>query len=165
MDDIEISGTMIEYYFICKKHLWLTLHNINMEYKSELVRIGKIIDETCYGKNKKHINILDKINLDFIDNHFIINEIKPSKYPKEYSKWQIKYYLYFLKKLGVNNVKGKLVYPKIKTIIKIDLSESDEKCLLMVIKEIEKIKNMNVPPEGLSKSKCKNCSFFDLCYC
>ena len=52
-EDIKISGVMFYYYFVCKRKLWYFLNQINMEQNSELVSIGKILDETTYKKEKK----------------------------------------------------------------------------------------------------------------
>lgn len=41
-------------------------NEIQMEQNSELVSIGKILDETSYQREKKSIMIDDTINIDFI---------------------------------------------------------------------------------------------------
>jgi len=40
-----INGTMINYYFLCKRKLWLSSNRINLEQNSEEVQIGKEIHE------------------------------------------------------------------------------------------------------------------------
>ena len=62
---MNISGIMIYYYFICQRKLWYFLNEINMEQNSELVSIGKIIDETTYSREKKGILIDNTINIDY----------------------------------------------------------------------------------------------------
>lgn len=42
---MKISGMMIYYYFVCKRKLWYYINQLNMEQNSELVAIGKILDE------------------------------------------------------------------------------------------------------------------------
>ena len=64
----KITGVMYSYYFLCHRKLWLFAHNINMEQESEAVFIGKLIDEDTYKREKKHILIDDKINIDYIHN-------------------------------------------------------------------------------------------------
>ena len=56
------SGTMLNYYFICKRKLWYHCHQIQMERENEDVQIGKIIDETTYAREKKQILINDTIS-------------------------------------------------------------------------------------------------------
>ena len=71
-----------------------------MEQNSELVEIGKIIDETSYENKKKHILIDNTINIDFIKNGAILNEVKKTKSIEEASIWQVKYYMYYLEQKG-----------------------------------------------------------------
>lgn len=52
---MNITGIMVYYYFICERRLWYFANQINMEQNSELVQIGKIIDETTYKREKKGI--------------------------------------------------------------------------------------------------------------
>lgn len=67
-----------------------------MEQESELVTMGKLIDEHRYSREKKHIMIDEKINIDFLQNWSIIHEIKKSDKLEEASIWQIRYYIYVL---------------------------------------------------------------------
>ncbi len=43
---------MVYYYFVCKRKLWYFKNDVNMEHNSELVGIGKLIDEDSYGREK-----------------------------------------------------------------------------------------------------------------
>lgn len=49
----KITGVMVYYYFVCKRKLWLFGNDLDMEHTSELVGIGKLIDETSYSREKK----------------------------------------------------------------------------------------------------------------
>ena len=100
----EITGMMVYYYFVCKKKLWYFANQIQMEQNSELVEIGKIIDETSYKNQEKHILIDNTINIDFIKNNVILNEVKKTKSIEEASIWQVKYYMYYLEQKGVENI-------------------------------------------------------------
>ena len=93
--DIEnrITGVMIYYYFVCKRKLWYFCHEIRMEAENEDVILGKILDESSYSKNKKHINIDNIINIDFISEHKELHEVKKSKAVEDAGIWQVKYYL------------------------------------------------------------------------
>ena len=77
--DERITGVMVYYYFVCKRKLWYFCHEIRMESNNEDVQLGKILDETSYGRNDKHIKINDEINIDFISEHKEIHEIKKRK--------------------------------------------------------------------------------------
>ena len=105
---------MIYYYFVCKRKLWYFCHEINMESGNEDVQLGKILDETSYGRSEKHIQINGEINIDFIKEHRELHEIKKSKSIEQAGIWQVKYYLYYLKKRGVDGLKAKIDYPLLK---------------------------------------------------
>ena len=98
MTEEKITGIMIYYYLVCKRKLWLFYNNISMEEENELVQIGKFIDNNSYSSKRKHIMINEEINIDFVENSGVIHEIKKSRNIEEASVWQIKYYLYYLKK-------------------------------------------------------------------
>lgn len=76
---MNITGVMIYYYFICQRKLWYFANSINMEQNSELVEIGKILDETSYSREKKGILIDNTINIDFIKNGAVLHEVKKTK--------------------------------------------------------------------------------------
>lgn len=45
---MRISGTFINYYFVCHRELWLFANSINMEQESDLVYEGKLVHESSY---------------------------------------------------------------------------------------------------------------------
>ena len=87
-----ITGVMIYYCFVCKRKLWYFCHEIRMEAENEDVILGKILDESSYSKNEKHINIDNIINIDFISEHKELHEVKKSKAVEDAGIWQVKYY-------------------------------------------------------------------------
>ena len=101
----EITGVMVYYYEVCKRKLWYFYNEIQMEQGNENVEIGKVLDEETYKRDKKHINIDNIINIDFIRSKGILHEVKKSNKIEEASILQVKYYLYFLHKKGVTNIK------------------------------------------------------------
>lgn len=161
---MNISGIMIYYYFICQRKLWYFLNEINMEQNSELVSIGKIIDETTYSREKKGILIDNTINVDFIRNGAVLHEIKKTKSIEEAGIWQIKYYMYYLEKRGVKSVQAQIDYPLIRETKKIYLEDDDRKILENIEKNIKDIKRQEKPPHVINKKMCKNCAYYDLCY-
>lgn len=120
----KITGIMVYYYFVCKRKLWLFYNDISMEDENELVQIGKFIDSSSYSSERKHIMINEEINIDFAEHSGVIHEIKKSRKIEEASVWQLKYYLYYLKQYGVENIKAKLDYPLMKQTVDITLEEN-----------------------------------------
>lgn len=158
------TGVMIYYYFVCKRKLWFFCKDIKLEDNSEDVGIGKLIDETTYQREKKHINIDNIINIDFIKDWEVLHDIKKSRSIEEASIWQLKYYIYYLRKKGVNIEKGILDYPKLKRRIDVFLEDIDNEAIEKIIKEIDEISNLSRPLERETKKICKKCAYYELCF-
>ena len=159
-----ITGLMVYYYFICERKLWYFINEINMEQNNELVSIGKILDETTYTREKKNIMIDNTINIDFIKNGAILHEVKKTKSIEEAGIWQVKYYMYYLDKRGIQNIKAKIDFPLLRESKEITLEQSDRKILDNVIKNIEEIAKKEIPPKVIDSKICKKCAYYDLCY-
>ena len=161
---MNITGMMVYYYFICHRKLWYFVNQICMEQNSELVSIGKVLDEATYVKERKGILIDNTINIDFIKNGAEIYEIKKSKSIEEAGIWQVKFYMYYLEKRGVKNILAKINYPLLKQVKTIELNNEDRSKLDKIEKEIEYIVTQDKVPKCIDKKFCKKCSYFDLCY-
>lgn len=158
-----VTGTQINYYFVCKRKLWFFSHNISMEQYNESVEIGKIIHEVSYERKKKEIE-LDGIKIDFFDkNKGIIHEVKKSKAVEDAHIWQLKYYIYYFRKLGIN-VSGKINYPQIRRTENVDLNNEDIEHIVNICDKINEITGRESPPEVINEKICKKCSYFELCY-
>ena len=113
---MKISGMMIYYYFVCKRKLWYYINQLNMEQNSELVAIGKILDENSYKREKKGILIDETINVDFIKNGAVLHEVKKTRSIEQAGLWQLKYYMYYLENKGIQNISAIIDYPLIKAV-------------------------------------------------
>jgi len=138
-----------------------------MEHNSDLVQQGKLINESTYQRRKKDELIENKICLDYIktkDNKIEIHEIKKSKKMEKAHEMQVKYYIYFLKKRGIEAT-AILDYPKIRQRKQIELKEEDELELEQAQNKIKEILSKSLPPETKRKPFCSKCSYYDLCWC
>lgn len=163
---MNINGTIINYYFHCKRQCYLHGNRLNMEDNSEQVKIGKAIhEERAENKNNTEIAI-DNIRLDKLTKEYL-TEVKKSNADAEAAKWQLLYYLKVLKTKGVIR-KGKLEFAeknkKDKKIIIIELTDEVEKELDKYIDEIEQLLNQDRIPECINKSTCKKCAYYEYCY-
>jgi len=160
----KITGIMFYYFFVCKRKLWYFSNGIQMESENENVILGKLLDENSYKKSKKHIMINETINIDFIEDWEIIHEIKKSPAIEESSIWQIKYYIYYLKKHGIKGLKGLLDYPLLKKRVNVELTEEDEIEIEKILLEIEIIVESEKVPDKIKSKICKKCAYYELCY-
>lgn len=155
-----VTGVMIYYYFICERKLWYFINEINMEQNNELVSMGKILDETLYEREKKNIMIDNIINIDFIKDEAVLHEVKKTKAIEEAGIWQVKFYMYYLEKRGMQNVQAKIDFPLLRETKEIILEDNDKIVLDNVMKSIEEISKMDKPPEITASKICKKCALF-----
>ena len=163
MEKEKITGMEVYYYFVFKRKLWYFTHGISMESENEDVNIGRELDETSYNRNDKHIMIDNVINVDFISEHNILHEVKKSKKIEEAGIWQLKYYLYYLKKRGVEGLKGEIDYPLLKRREIVELTEDDELKMNEILEDITQIKGLLLPPSCKIQRFCKSCAYYEFC--
>ena len=161
-----MNGTMINYYFHCKRQCYMFAHRLNLEDNSEIVKIGKAIHEDR-AMNSENTEIkIENIALDKINSKYV-TEVKKSDADVEASKWQLLYYLKILKDKGIER-KGKLEFiEKNKTdkkIVFVELDEDTERELEKHILEIEKLLETDELPKVINKASCKKCAYYEYCY-
>ena len=158
-----VSGTLYSYSFLCMRKVWLHAHQVNMEQNSENVKIGKLIDETTYKRERHDFMIDNTVNIDFLKNN-IVHEVKKSDKQKIMAINQIKYYLFILKNYGFTDITGCLTIPTIKHKETVVLEEKDDDEIIKQLQTIHSIIKSNEVPEPINKKACKKCAYFDLCY-
>ncbi|WP_027626927.1 CRISPR-associated protein Cas4 [Clostridium lundense] len=163
---MRINGTLINYYFHCKRQCYLHGNRLNLEDNSENVKIGKAIHEEKESKSKNTEIAIDNIKIDKLTNEYLV-EIKKSDADVEASKWQLLYYLKVLKDKGIDR-KGKLEFiEKNKGNNKILYFELDEELLKQLdkhIREIDELIQGDKIPQVLNVAKCKKCAYYEYCY-
>ncbi|WP_028330150.1 CRISPR-associated protein Cas4 [Brachyspira alvinipulli] len=158
-----VTGTIYSYSFLCMRKVWLSYHNLSFESESELVQIGKFIDENTYTNQKHNFMIDNKVNIDFLKDN-IVHEIKKSDKEKQMAINQIKYYLFILKQRGFEDIKGELNIPSKRYKEEVLLEEDDNKNILERIELINKIIKSNDIPETINIRACKKCAYYEFCY-
>jgi len=163
---VNITGTLIWYYYICKREVWLMSHHIEPQQNDDLITIGRIISEQSYSREKKEIRI-DNIAIDLLTKNsesIIVSEVKKSSHFLESAKMQLAFYLWQLKQKGISRLSGELRFPKEKKKVKVELTLTLEDKLNEICKEIEKIVNFEKPPKPVKIKYCKACSYYELCW-
>lgn len=163
LDKYKTQGIKINYYYVCKRKLWLFDKGITMENTSDRVLQGKIVHENSYTREKhKEVLIDGLIRVDILGEDYV-KEVKISSRMEKPDRMQLLYYLYYLKQLGIER-KGTINYVKEKKVEVVELTEQDEeeiKCTLVKIKEIL---NKDVPNKVEKLPYCKKCSYYEYCY-
>ena len=163
---MKINGTLINYYFHCKRQCYLHGNRLNLEDNSENVKIGKALHEERSERGKNTEITIDNIKLDKLTTEYLV-EVKKSDADVTAATWQLMYYLKVLKSKGIER-KGKLEFieknKSDKKIVIIELDEENEIKLDKYVKEIEELISNDKIPEILNKGKCKKCAYYEYCY-
>ncbi len=159
-----ITGVQINYYFICKTKLWLFSHLATMEHTSDTVALAKVLHEGSYRRQKKEVGI-GSIKIDFIrqEDRLVLHEVKKSRKMEKAHRYQMLYYLYYLKQRGVD-ARGIINYPMLRRREEVTLSTNEEGEIEEILAEIARIVAAKNPPKAEKKSYCRKCSYFEFCW-
>ena len=162
---MKITGTIINYYFHCKRQCYLFANRLNMEDNSEDVRIGRILHE-IKAKDEKNSEVkFENMVIDRITQKNI-EEFKKSDADIAASRMQLLFYLKNLKDKGIEK-EGKLVcYEKNKNdkIEKVLLDEQSEKDLEGCVDSIIKLIKEDKPPYVKKSNSCNKCAYYEYCF-
>lgn len=154
---------MYAYYFLCQRKLWFFANNLNMEDQHENVLMGKLIDESSYKRETKHVLLDGVASIDFIKND-IVYEVKKSDAALEMAINQVKYYIFLLRQKGSEIHTGIISIPTKKITEKVEYISQDDQEIknnLVCIREI--IDDIHIPPMKYM-SACKQCAYYELCF-
>ncbi|WP_213698188.1 CRISPR-associated protein Cas4 [Acetomicrobium sp.] len=161
----KITGTLIWYYYICHREVWLMAHEINPEADNVLLDLGRLIHEESYPRNKKEFSA-PGMKIDIIkerDGELIVGEIKKSSRFIDSAKMQLIYYLYRLRQMGIE-AKGELLIPKERKRISVELT-SELQCMLeTTMQGIREITALSAPPPPMRIPFCRSCAYAEFCW-
>ena len=159
------NGTLVWFYKICKREVWLMSKNILPDQMDENIDLWKFIHENSYQRKEKEV-LFGNVKFDVVfenEDKLVIGETKKTSKYENASKYQLAYYLFVLKDSGIN-AEGVLLYPEEKKRTKVILTKELEEELKDIIKEIEEIQEKDIPPELKKINFCKNCGYREYCY-
>lgn len=164
-EQTSITGTLVLYYYICPREVWLMARNLVPDQDDSNIDMGRFIQENTYERDKKEIS-LGTIKLDILRNEkgqVIIGEVKKSSKFEKSATMQLAFYLYELKKAGVEAA-GELMFPKEKKKVRVELDEQHIIEIEKAKKEILKIIYKESPPEPKKIQFCRNCAYAEFCW-
>lgn len=161
---MKINGTIINYFFHCKRQCWLFIHRLNMEDNSEEVQMGRVLHENLKDSEESEIAV-QNIKIDKITKQYVI-EYKKSDADLNAAIRQLKYYLYLLKEKGITKEGRVEVIEKNKQkkkVHKVIFSEETKLEVESWIKEIEELSERECPPMQNSQKECSKCAYYEYC--
>ena len=160
-----ITGTAINYLYICKRKLWFFQNHLEMEHTSEYVDIGQLLHEDTYPREKRREWLIDgMVRIDFVDKDGILHDIKSGPAMETAHVMQLCYYLYLLKQKGVTDRKGVINYPRQRRTTEVELTVDRERELETAIGKVTQIAALPTPPHADYMKICKSCSYQELCW-
>jgi CRISPR-associated exonuclease Cas4 len=161
-----ITGTLVNYFFHCKRQCWLFANRINLEDNSEDVHIGRVLHEIDEQKHKKAELSIDNIKIDRLTDEYL-TEFKKSDSDIEAAKWQLILYLKKLKDKGIER-KGKLEFYEAnkqdKKQIAFELTDDLERDLQLICEKITSLISSEAIPPIEKDPKCNKCAYYEFCY-
>lgn len=141
------------------------IHRITPDQEDENIDIGRFLHEYYSKRGKKEIDIISgKIDrIKKVGDKLIVQEIKKTSRFKKSSYYQLLYYLYQLRKMGIQAV-GELLFTEEKKKETVELTSENIKELETAIHEIKRIAKFPVPPKPKKINFCRNCGYREYCW-
>lgn len=162
---MNVTGTLVWYYYICQREVWLMSHQINSFQDNDFLEIGRLIHDESYRREKKEI-LFENMKFDLVknkDGQLIIGEIKKSSHFEKAALMQLAFYLWRLEKKGIT-ANGEIRVPKEtkrKTVI---LTPQLRTELEQLVSDIEDIISREKPQLPRKIKYCKTCSYNEFCW-
>jgi len=162
-ESLNFTGTQVNYFFVCKRKLWLFSHGLEMEETSDLVLLGKLLHERGYARRRKEVQV-GRVKIDFVASGCEIHEVKRSRKAEDAHLFQLLYYLYFLRRYAGVNGRGVLHYPLLKRTVNVELTNERITDVEHLLGDMDKLLSSSGPPEPLKVPYCRRCSYSELCW-
>ncbi len=154
-------------FHICPRQAWLMHRQLTGDQHNDFVEIGRLINKESYGREKKEVYLAEfGAVIDMVtkkDGEYFIAEIKKSSKTLESAEWQLRYYLYLLRRKNII-MKGLIKVPKEKLTKIIELTEEDSKKIEKDLKELAEIAGRETPPAAVRLKLCPKCNHSDFCW-
>ncbi len=159
---LKTTGVKVNYLYVCERKLWLYDRGIQMEAGSDKVLMGKLLGDYSYlREDKKEVLIDNLINIDIVGDDEI-REVKYSNRMHHADRIQILYYLYYLKRLGIEK-RGVINYPKMRKREEVLLTADAEREVEAALMRVQEILSMDKPQQLQRKPYCSKCAYYEFC--
>jgi CRISPR-associated exonuclease Cas4 len=157
-----ITGTLVWYYAICKREVWLMAHNIAPDEEHQALEMGRVVHESYYTRLRKEVEA-EGMKIDVIEREGgIIYEVKTSSKFLDATRLQLGYYLWRLERMGVK-ARGVIAVPREKknpVILDDDLRSR----VMSALREIYSLCSEPLPPPPVKIPFCRRCAYRDFCW-
>jgi len=160
-----ITGTLVWYYYICHREVWLMAHELNPETENSFLALGRLIHEESYPREKKEFAAAG-MKIDILrerGGQLVVGEVKKSSRSTKSATMQLTYYLWRLKQMRIE-AKGELLIPKERKRIPVELTDKLRRELEEAVDDIQEIIALETPPSPARNRFCRNCAYREFCW-
>ncbi|NLL37349.1 MAG: CRISPR-associated protein Cas4 [Fretibacterium sp.] len=164
-ESARIGGTLVWYWAICRRQVWLMARGIDPNPSDEYLAMGRLIDRNSYARERHQTPFGDN-KFDFIkadDGQTVVCEVKKSSRAEKASRLQLAHYLYELKKAGFL-AKGLLLFPTEKKRVPVELTEELQAELDSLYAEIYALTEQAEVPLAERCKYCGKCAYGEYCW-
>ena len=163
--ELHVSGTLIWYYYICPREVWLIGHQITPDQDDTNVSLGRFIQNYSYPRERKELAVgHSKMDVFKVGNgELIIGEVKKTSKYHFSARMQLAFYLDELKQRGIT-ARGELRFPQEKRRENVVLDEETIQKLNQTKREILRILYLPQPPPAVKIKFCKKCAYAEFCW-
>lgn len=160
-----VGGTLVWYWSICTRQVWLMARGIEPEPKDEFLALGRLVDQNSYARERHQVGFGDN-KFDFVqgaDGDLVVCEVKKSSRAERSARLQLAHYLYELQKAGIE-ARGVLMFPTEKKRVEVELTDEAIAELDSIYAEIEALVRRASPPAAEFCKYCGKCAYAEYCW-
>ena len=162
---MSLSGTMIWYYTICPRQVWLMSRQLNPDEDDPNLEYGRLLHERSYRKEKKELrigsNAMDFV--DMVDGTPVVIEVKKSSRTAGSARLQLAHYLLTLEEAGIK-VKGQLRFPEERRREDVVLDDGLRSQVIAAREAVRRIIDQDRPPQVERTRWCSSCAYAGFCW-
>ena len=155
INKIDLTGTLVNSYVVCKRKAWLNSRKINPNKSNSFLLMG-----SSYNSNRTTQKRIGNIELDEIEKgkHIIVKEYKKTFSNIEASKMQLLFYMKNLKEeLNLNKINGYIISEENNEKLFLPFDSKNEEKIDKLIDEILVALNNNQIPKFTRTKLCDYC--------
>lgn len=163
--EIRVTGTLMWYYYICHREVWLMARHVEPESENANLELGRFLQETAYPRDRKEISV-GHLRFDLVkkkDGQWVVGEVKKSSRYEKSATMQLALYLHELRALGIE-AQGELLFPEERKRVTVILTPELEAEIEKAKRDILRIAYQEMPPPPVKGKYCRNCAYGDFCW-
>lgn len=167
MDIESIKGTDINYYFICRRRTWMSVHSFYIIDKNQFVQHGSFLSakKRNTGYNSVRIGKNEIDNLEQNSNgEYIVHEYKRGYKPLDGDIFQILHYMNLIENSGYKIGDGILHLLGSKKVVYVKKTEKLMNRLIDAYRDIQRLKNEEMPGPIRNYFCLHGCSYAYFCW-